>query len=439
MSGLPPRADRAPLTRRSGALFSLDAADVPTLTPRSGQVLTFVRATPATAIGGSGRITQAVHSQARLHADRNATTGLYAPSLLMEPAGTNLILRSQEFDNAVWTKTTATVAANAVTAPDGTLTADKLQEDNTTAQHLAAQGVTIIAGNHVSASVFFKSAERSRILVQVFNGGDAIKIVARADLGTFTTSVTGAGAVTDGGLQSLGNSWWRAWVTGKVNAASTAMTMQSYLLNASDASTYLGVTGAGLYLWGADLKAGDANGSLITSHIPSVAATVARNADRLTLTPAWSFQDTLTIYAKIARPLWAGHTAHLGAAGYIVSWGTTAPRLELLLRNDSRTIGAQLYDGTTAVTVTPAAPAGDPIEVCAQFTGITTGGKVRLDVGSGFGAYSGLTGPISAFGAVNTLAIGDGAHAAGVGLATGLRRVLVLPGERSMAECRGAW
>ena len=44
--------------------------------------------------------------------------------LLVEAAGTNLLLQSQTFDNASWTATNATVTANSAVAPDGTLTAD---------------------------------------------------------------------------------------------------------------------------------------------------------------------------------------------------------------------------------------------------------------------------------------------------------------------------
>jgi hypothetical protein len=46
--------------------------------------------------------------------------------LLVEEAGSNLLLRSQEFDNAAWTRPNSTVTADAAIAPDGTLTADLL-------------------------------------------------------------------------------------------------------------------------------------------------------------------------------------------------------------------------------------------------------------------------------------------------------------------------
>ena len=56
---------------------------------------------------------------------------LQPKGFLVEEARTNLLLRSEEFDNANWTKSRATVTANAATAPDGTSNADKLVEDST--------------------------------------------------------------------------------------------------------------------------------------------------------------------------------------------------------------------------------------------------------------------------------------------------------------------
>jgi type 1 fimbria pilin len=54
---------------------------------------------------------------------------------LIESPRTNLVLYSEEFDNAYWTKTNVTITANATTAPDGNLTADKLVENSVNGNH----------------------------------------------------------------------------------------------------------------------------------------------------------------------------------------------------------------------------------------------------------------------------------------------------------------
>lgn len=48
------------------------------------------------------------------------------PDGLIEKVRTNLVLQSQTFDNAGWSKTNTTIVANAETAPDGTLTAETM-------------------------------------------------------------------------------------------------------------------------------------------------------------------------------------------------------------------------------------------------------------------------------------------------------------------------
>ena len=56
-----------------------------------------------------------------------ASSGTYVDSAgVLRTATTNLLLRSEEFNDASWTKTRSSATANAIAAPDGSLTADKI-------------------------------------------------------------------------------------------------------------------------------------------------------------------------------------------------------------------------------------------------------------------------------------------------------------------------
>src|SRR5205809_293023 len=57
------------------------------------------------------------------------------PGILLEGSRTNAFTKSQKFDDAVWTKFGATISADATTAPDGTLTADKIVESALNENH----------------------------------------------------------------------------------------------------------------------------------------------------------------------------------------------------------------------------------------------------------------------------------------------------------------
>jgi len=73
----------------------------------------------------------------------------------------NLLTFSEQFDNAAWTKTNATITANSTTAPDETLTADKLVENASTGDHRTFQGFTVSSGVVYTFSVYLKNSGRN--------------------------------------------------------------------------------------------------------------------------------------------------------------------------------------------------------------------------------------------------------------------------------------
>ena len=88
---------------------------------------TFDRDTVATRVRKDGLIEEVAADIPRLD-----WLNSNCPSLLLEPQRTNRQIRSEEFDNAAWTKRPdITVTANQVTAPTGELTADKIQRGST--------------------------------------------------------------------------------------------------------------------------------------------------------------------------------------------------------------------------------------------------------------------------------------------------------------------
>lgn len=195
--------------------------------------------------------------------------------LALEPARTNLLLRSSEFDNATWTKSLATVTANATTAPDGTTTADKLIPNAGAASltALARQTITKAAvATTYTVTVFFKAS-----------GYPAINIFARDDA-TSANSASVSFNTTTGAITSALS------VTGTFSAGSTAAAMvladgwlMARLTFTSGTETGLRLnviprdqTGdgvAGVFVWNAQIEAAS-NGS---SPIVTGAATASRS------------------------------------------------------------------------------------------------------------------------------------------------------------------
>ena len=216
-------------------------------------------------------------------------TGASAPiqTLLLEPQRTNLVLYSQDFGNAAWTKSNATITANTTTAPDGTTTADKLVENTANAQHRVLAVITVVAGVTHTMSFYVKADERTR--VSIFDNASAADTEMIFDLSNGTVVRTGT-AVVASSITSLSGGWYR--ITASSTPTGTSMQSALRLVQSGTTSTYTGDGTSGLFLWGAQIEAG-----LPSSYIKTEGTTVTRNADSFYL-PFTAPPQQMTVYVR---------------------------------------------------------------------------------------------------------------------------------------------
>lgn len=205
-----------------------------------------------------------------------------------ETAATNLILRSEELDNASHTKADCTITANAVAAPSDAVTADKILEAATTAVHKVTQTVSKAASAITyTLSGFAKAAERTSIQVALQGSGSGSATV------DFNLSAGTAGAVTVSGFTAGSatitaslNGYYRFTLTATSNT-DTGIICSFTLLDSLGATSYLGVVTSGLYLWGLQLE----TGTSATSYYPTTTVAATRTAGYM---DAWQsyFYDT---------------------------------------------------------------------------------------------------------------------------------------------------
>ena len=164
-----------------------------------------------------------------------------------DPSVTNKVIRSEELDNAIWSKTAVTIVANAATAPDGTMSADTIVETAANAFHVVAQYTTgFTAGVPVMASGHLKANGRSRVRVQTDtspNNGTADFDLAAGTVGGIT------GIASAPRLIPLGNGWWRFAVIW-TPASSAAMGIKLILAASTYGVAYLGDGVSGMHGWG---------------------------------------------------------------------------------------------------------------------------------------------------------------------------------------------
>jgi len=243
---LPPKWAQDDLWTKARKVPSLDLrfADNKSLVDATtgSNLVTFTRASSGTFVGSDGVIKTAV---------------------------TNLLLRSEEFNDAYWVKTRASVTANAASAPTGNVTADKLVEDNTaSATHRIDSGTISVASGATTFSLYAKAAERDRLTIS-FDGSPGGVASSASCVFNLSTGVASSPAVSNNissataSIVNAGDGWYRVILTASASAAFT-MTCRINLMDATSTS-YTGDGTSGLFLWGAQLE----QSSTVGEYIPT--------------------------------------------------------------------------------------------------------------------------------------------------------------------------
>lgn len=291
---------------------------------------TFARASTGVAVSNEGVILPFATGVPRI-TDRG---------LLVEPAGTNLLIYSQALDNAEWDKTAypTTVSLSATPAPDGTSTAWDVLDTTANSIHGLARGIVPpVAGAH-TLSIYVRPGTQTSILMrEEFSVGGNVVF----DLTARTATVT-APAVS-GRVTAMTNGWLRCeatWTlpvafcafviatpTAYVGAGSTIYTMWGGQIEAhSRARSYVATTTAAV------TRAADAPAFTLPSHeegailVEATGTGTALSADAGTGTVEYLaingsgaalFQDTVNFYS----PTRVGHTGARFKA--VVAWSRT--------------------------------------------------------------------------------------------------------------------
>lgn len=289
------------------------------------------RNTTSTRVDSSGLIQNVAFNAPRLD-----YTGGGCPSILVEPARTNLVLYSEQFNlnPTPWATLLATVTANTTTAPDGNVTADKLIATAVLGNHIILQQPAgSVSGTTSTASVFAKAAGLSRIQFVNNAGGSGVADFILSGAGTATLSSGVSATITPVG----NDGWYRCRMT-YTPITTGNFNIQIRLADSLGNTNFTGNGVDGVSLWGAQLEVG----SNATSYIPTVASTETRNADVISKTSISSLigQTEGTIFVE------ANLTANTDERRIItISNGTETQRIMFW------TLGTTLYANFNGVGI----------------------------------------------------------------------------------------
>ena len=155
-------------------------------------------------------------SSGRLQLFASATTRTTNQGILIEGARTNSLLRSGDFSNAAWTTSGGPANASAIPGPDG-LASQILVASGTNTEQYHYQTFTITSAVW-TFSCYFKAAGYNFGVIrsQAFDSGS----YTNYSVNLTTGAVDYVGGVASLSVQSCGNGWYRAVLTGTATAGS---------------------------------------------------------------------------------------------------------------------------------------------------------------------------------------------------------------------------
>ena len=274
---------------------------------------------------------------------------------LAEKASTNLVLYSEDFTTGNWLQS-VTVQADQATAPDGTLTADKVTGAGSGRLY---QAINVLASTDYTFSLWVNSVDMTTFPIQAMNSSGLTNIL----------TVDVISSLTVGAFSRVEFSF----------NTGTATNVRLYVGCTGSSSGW--PAGQQAYLWGAQAEAS----TYPTSYIPTTTTAVTRNADVL-IAGDMVTDAAGSGYAE-ASSIWANSPVN---SSYILANGTGG-RIAYVQQN-SGSSGFRAYDGTYIATVT-----GTPSFYNAPQSLATTWGDAFTAYYNGAAgtpvAYSGTLGP----------------------------------------------
>lgn len=299
-----------------------------TPTGAKGEAMTFTRAANGTCLKGgtttgiaNGDLVVCGVNEPRVMPGGDGSGGL---GLLVEGARTNLMLRSEEFDNAAWLKancaggaTAPTVTADQAVAPDGATTADRVQVPATTTAQASCVYQSATQTGNWSGSLFLKgNATTDTVDLAIYDNAASVYRCVTCSYNPTT--------------------WTRCL---KENVAQGSVNATFIFGNLGAGSPFCHSTGQGakdFFAWGAQAEVG----AFASSYIVTTAAAVTRATETATFPAVTSVASAGSGAATVV----ALDTGAAGGHGILHMASTGA----LLYAKTTPAMAA--YDGTTEVT-----------------------------------------------------------------------------------------
>jgi len=254
-------------------------------------------------------------------------SGKFDQAVMVEEGTTNVLLYSEQFDNAAWNKNNASVIANATVSPDGATTADTLTDSSTTTYGEVEQSV-VIPGTAVpwEFSVYVKkdtiTTRFPEFALRLWSGGvTAYEAYVQLNTNTGATIFRTSTGTVSATVQDMGGYWRIAIMVTNVDQTTAIIRICPAIT--STFGTYEDTATGSIVIWGAQLE----QKAYATTYMATTSAPVSRSPETLTIPTAgvlnasegmvecWVRFNTLSGYRQIFGVCKSG-TGWIGLQSY---------------------------------------------------------------------------------------------------------------------------
>jgi hypothetical protein len=167
----------------------------------------------------------------------------------------NLLSFTEDFGNAFWLKYNTSISANAINAPNGTLTADELNEGATSNYHGFKTTLNGLTPNSTwGASISLKYNNRRYVSIGWYINASPYPSFG-AIIDTQNKTIVSSSNTLTASIELQSNDWFRVKLTGNIGNYTNDYTFQVSLLDDSLNEIYLG-TNKSVYVWGSQIEIG---------------------------------------------------------------------------------------------------------------------------------------------------------------------------------------
>jgi len=215
-------------------------------------------------------------------------TGKFGQAVMVEEGTTNVLYRSQEFKNTSWVKTNnPIITANSTNSPDGSLTADTVEDDSINSFKAISQWQNIPNDSTSwTGSIYIKkdnNTSRFPLLQVKLSGGNVVNPCMMVNTSTGETIM--AYGVGTGKSELIGD-YWRFSLTAVNNSSGNNIAeIDVYPAVGNTWGVYNAAATGSCVIWGAQLE----NKEYSTTYMKTEGASETRSSETLTVPTAGIF------------------------------------------------------------------------------------------------------------------------------------------------------